>query len=162
MSASELFAISRERSVSAPDVYRSRIISGHAPLVSTGAQWLGGEITGNRCNCGRFAQRRFAPCKVFCSRFHAVPSGFQTLDSRFQLLAGFLIHWAEFRIFQSPGFRIPLAKISQILDSISKKLKFFGFRNLDCRTRGKTSHPDLSWLARLHTTLTTSQGYYFS
>ncbi|CAH3035951.1 unnamed protein product [Porites lobata] len=32
MSASESFAISRERSVSAPDVYRSRIISGHAPL----------------------------------------------------------------------------------------------------------------------------------
>ena len=125
-----------------------------------GAQWLGGEMAGNRCNCGRFAQRRFAWCKVFYSGFHAVCSGFQTLDSRFQLLAGFLIHWAVFRIFQSPGFRIPQAKSSQILDSISKKLKFSGFRNLDFRTRGKTSHPDLSWLARLHTTLTTSQRYY--
>ena len=31
---SESFAISRERSISAPDVYRSRIISGNAPLVS--------------------------------------------------------------------------------------------------------------------------------
>lgn len=33
-SGSESFAISRERSISAPDVYRSRIISGHTPLVS--------------------------------------------------------------------------------------------------------------------------------
>lgn len=117
-----------------------------------GTQWLGGEMTCICCNCGRFAQRRLAPCKVFYSGFHAVRSGFK-------LLAGFLIHWAEFRIFQGPGFRIPQA---QILDSISKKLKFSGFRNLDCRTRGETSHPDLSWLARLHTTLSTSQRYYFS
>lgn len=120
-----------------------------------GTQWLGGEMTCNCCNCGRFAQRRLAPCKVFYSGFHAVRSGLQAVDSGFKLLAGFLIHWAEFRIFQRLGFRIPQAQISQILDSISKKLKFSGFRNLDCRTRGKTSHPDLSW----HDT---SQRYYFS
>ena len=34
-SGNEPLAKSRERSISAPDVYRSRIISGHAPLVST-------------------------------------------------------------------------------------------------------------------------------
>ena len=127
-----------------------------------GTQWLGGEMICNYCNCGRFAQSRLAPCKVFHSGFHAVRSGLQALDSGFKLLARFLIHWAEFRIFQRLGFRIPQAQISQILDSISKKLKFSGFRNLDCRTQGKTSHPDLSWLARLHTTLSTSQRYYFS
>ena len=33
-SGNEQLAKSRERSISAPDVYRSRIISGHAPLVS--------------------------------------------------------------------------------------------------------------------------------
>ena len=112
-----------------------------------GAEWLGGEMTGNRCNFGRFAQRRFAPCKIFYSGFHAVRWGFQILDSGFQLLAGFLIHWAEFLIFQRRGFRIPQAQISQTPGFISKKLNFSRFRNPYCRTQGKTSHPDLSWLA---------------
>ena len=45
-----------------------------------GTQWLGGEMICNYCNCGRFAQRRLAPCKVFYSGFHAVRSGLQALE----------------------------------------------------------------------------------
>ena len=41
------------------------------------------------------------------------------LDSAFQSSAGFRIPW-QYSVIQSPGFRIPQAKISCILDSASK------------------------------------------
>lgn len=46
---SESFAISRERSISAPDVYRSRIISGHAALVSCNT--VGDDKLEQYCDC---------------------------------------------------------------------------------------------------------------
>ena len=88
-----------------------------------GTQWLGGEMICNYCNCGRFAQRHLAPCKVFYSGFHAVRSGLQALDSEFKLLAGFLIHWAEFRIFQRLGFRIPESGLPYTGQDVSPGLK---------------------------------------
>ena len=54
---------------------------------------------------------------VLDTGFHAMNSGFQVLDSRFQLFwdSGFL---EQYSIFQSPGFWIPQAKISWIPESV--------------------------------------------
>ena len=70
----------------------------------------------------KFCQWGFAPCKVIqdSPRFWILHCGLQTtcqwnLDSTFQSLAGFWIPLTSG--FQSPGLRIPRAKISHIPES---------------------------------------------
>lgn len=115
-----------------------------------GTQWLGGEMTCNCCNCGRFAQRRLAPCKdlVFYSGFHVVRSGLQALS----WIPNFPKPWipdSASKNFRDSGFR-------------KQKIKIFRIPESGLPYTGQDVLPGLKLTARLHTTLSTSQRYYFS